>query len=231
MAVTPAISTASRDFYQAYLNSPDWRRKRNEKLRQVGWQCERCPSRRHLNVHHKTYERLGAEWMEDLEALCADCHETHHRVELEQSSIGVYVKLARQALRDQPFASIAELSAATKDLCAKHKVQYDRHEVDRALGLLTGTRIKRIVKPHWRTPDAVPDPVHVTAQDAHEVIMRLRSRIALETVPMLGSFVKVDDAAHEATVRAQAKSLLSLPTRRRRIPVRERLEAIFANDY
>jgi hypothetical protein len=32
-----------------------------------------------LEVHHRTYARLGFEQPDDLIALCHDCHQDHHR--------------------------------------------------------------------------------------------------------------------------------------------------------
>jgi hypothetical protein len=32
-----------------------------------------------LQVHHRTYERRGAELADDLVVVCRQCHEIHHR--------------------------------------------------------------------------------------------------------------------------------------------------------
>lgn len=65
-------------WYETYLRSPHWQRTRKLKLQQVR-HCERCGDWRHLEVHHRTYARVGAEEMTDLEVLCADCHDKHHQ--------------------------------------------------------------------------------------------------------------------------------------------------------
>lgn len=36
--------------------------------------CQRCGWQGATEVHHLTYERRGAEWLEDLQYLCRDCH-------------------------------------------------------------------------------------------------------------------------------------------------------------
>ena len=37
--------------------------------------CEFCKcGNRQLNVHHRTYKRLGMEWLMDVNLLCNDCH-------------------------------------------------------------------------------------------------------------------------------------------------------------
>lgn len=67
--------------YAAYLQSPAWRVKAHNKRVQVGDRCEfllgppggvfiRCRRTALLQVHHRTYERLGEEWDSDLEVLC-----------------------------------------------------------------------------------------------------------------------------------------------------------------
>lgn len=61
--------------YVEYMRSPDWRAKRQEVIRNAGYRCQRCGSyAQPLHVHHLTYEFLGDEPLEDLEALCGPCH-------------------------------------------------------------------------------------------------------------------------------------------------------------
>jgi len=62
-----------------YLRSPHWRRRRARAVALAGGRCTRCgrPSRR-LEVHHRTYARLGRERDRDLEALCPLCHDRRH---------------------------------------------------------------------------------------------------------------------------------------------------------
>ena len=63
--------------YEQYLRSPEWRRKREQRLRLDGYVCQKCgktSKEYRLEVHHLTYERLGHERMEDLQTLCVLCH-------------------------------------------------------------------------------------------------------------------------------------------------------------
>ena len=39
--------------------------------------CRACGATT-VDLHHKTYERLGCELLSDLQALCRDCHATAH---------------------------------------------------------------------------------------------------------------------------------------------------------
>lgn len=64
--------------YQDYLASEAWKLLR-KRLFAVRWQaCERCQGTTWLEVHHRTYKRLGKERLEDLEILCRVCHLAHH---------------------------------------------------------------------------------------------------------------------------------------------------------
>ena len=60
--------------YFAYLDSPEWREKREGILERNGWACEWCMEVNATQIHHLTYRRFGRESSLDLLALCADCH-------------------------------------------------------------------------------------------------------------------------------------------------------------
>lgn len=73
------------DEYDAYLKSPFWMARKAAVIRHRGYRCERCgaePSTG-LQLHHRTYERLGHELPEDVELLCADCHREEHDIRPE----------------------------------------------------------------------------------------------------------------------------------------------------
>lgn len=61
--------------YGEYLRTPHWKHLREDKVRAAGHRCQLCNRGSvTLNVHHRTYERLGEELDEDLTVLCRDCH-------------------------------------------------------------------------------------------------------------------------------------------------------------
>ncbi len=236
MEIIPTIRAQRRetapDFYLAYLNSSAWRMRRNRALKLGGYRCFQCGSKRDLQVHHLSYERLGAEHDSDLQVLCADCHEGHHIEKIAKSEAGIYLKLASQALRESAFSSIADLADDTKRLCAKHHIPYDGPEVNRALGLISGTRIRRVQihVPHW--VERKPDPAITSAQEVHEWISRselgalvnglIKSMPPIEPTPS-------EQLAHEVKIREQANALRWIgPKRARKRPVMEVLEEIFS---
>lgn len=75
--------------YAEYLESPHWKSLRALYFKKVQPPevCNRCRVLfwaselvygSQLNLHHKTYERLGAEEFSDLEPVCRRCHELEH---------------------------------------------------------------------------------------------------------------------------------------------------------
>lgn len=64
--------------YKEYITSPEWKITAQKAKERAGFKCAICNSSKQLNVHHKTYERLGRELDEDLIVLCHDCHEIFH---------------------------------------------------------------------------------------------------------------------------------------------------------
>ncbi len=68
----------TRDSYAAYLQSAHWRTTRQRKLEAVGRRCQLCGDTHRIEIHHNRYDHLGAEPMDDLIALCHDCHQHFH---------------------------------------------------------------------------------------------------------------------------------------------------------
>lgn len=66
------------DDYANYLASHSWQDKAEAAKKRAGYTCLLCMSPHRLEVHHRTYDRLGNEWPEDLVVLCATCHQRHH---------------------------------------------------------------------------------------------------------------------------------------------------------
>jgi len=64
--------------YETYLNSREWRMRRKLVLELWGHRCCLCYSGEDLQVHHRTYARIGRELTTDLIVLCRDCHKRHH---------------------------------------------------------------------------------------------------------------------------------------------------------
>lgn len=66
--------------YRHYLRTPEWRRTRAAALRRAGGSCSLDVTHTDgLEVHHRTYERLGEELLTDVVVLCHACHWLHHK--------------------------------------------------------------------------------------------------------------------------------------------------------
>jgi 5-methylcytosine-specific restriction endonuclease McrA len=64
--------------YREYLASPHWI-EMQARVREERRCCEACTATNGLQVHHKTYKRLGRERLRDLTLLCGECHKWIHR--------------------------------------------------------------------------------------------------------------------------------------------------------
>lgn len=74
------MSTQTRPTsYHEYLASAQWQTTRALALSRAGHRCQVCNAPTSLDVHHRTYERLGEELPSDLTVLCRHCHTIFHR--------------------------------------------------------------------------------------------------------------------------------------------------------
>jgi hypothetical protein len=64
--------------YNEYLNSPEWREKRELVLRRANGICEGCGKVNATQVHHLNYAHVGREMLFELVAVCDACHEIIH---------------------------------------------------------------------------------------------------------------------------------------------------------
>lgn len=78
LAAHEAKRTAWWEWYNRYLQSPEWRDKRARVMRRASGICEGCLDRRAVHVHHKTYAHVGNELLFELAALCDACHDLVH---------------------------------------------------------------------------------------------------------------------------------------------------------
>jgi len=72
--------------YEDYLKTDHWKdvRKRYWKSKLHNGKCYACQKGVELQLHHKTYRRMGNEWLNDFCLLCAQCHKDTHKVERDR---------------------------------------------------------------------------------------------------------------------------------------------------
>lgn len=72
------------EFYTQYIKSEEWEAKKEARKKIDGYRCVCCGrsedhTKRGLQVHHVTYERLGHENVyTDLCTVCGSCHKKIH---------------------------------------------------------------------------------------------------------------------------------------------------------
>lgn len=118
--------------YAAYLQTAGWRTRRNQALRDASYACGRCGATRDLEVHHRSYERLGAERPQDLEVVCHGCHKGHHWDET-QTQIGLYMRVLSDVLRDHGRDHLSDIIEETKARCVCLRIPLHVHRFNAAL--------------------------------------------------------------------------------------------------
>jgi hypothetical protein len=86
-----------RERYHEYINTSEWKAKSAFIKQYKGNTCQRCGITKcgsDLRAHHKTYDRLGFELLDDLECLCIPCHEKHHKQELLEGIFSTIYKIS-----------------------------------------------------------------------------------------------------------------------------------------
>lgn len=73
----PSPFEVAKGTYKEYLTGAHWRNFRGRVLVLADCTCARCGGEAR-EVHHKTYERIGKERLDDVEPLCRGCHENEH---------------------------------------------------------------------------------------------------------------------------------------------------------
>lgn len=69
------------EFYRTYLQSDEWRAKKQARLEIDQGKCQCCGTTENLQCHHFRYDTLGRENVyRDLVTVCDSCHQALHRV-------------------------------------------------------------------------------------------------------------------------------------------------------
>lgn len=68
----------NRQSYDDYLRSPAWQRRSAKIIERANGICEGCLTNPATEVHHMSYEHVGAEFAFELLALCGPCHRRWH---------------------------------------------------------------------------------------------------------------------------------------------------------
>ena len=75
------VNKAWKELYSQYIQSDVWEYRACVIKAKFNYRCQLCNKHKEeigLHAHHRTYERLGNELLEDITVLCADCHAKFH---------------------------------------------------------------------------------------------------------------------------------------------------------
>jgi hypothetical protein len=188
--------------YEEYLQSPQWRARRDRALRLGQWRCASCDTKRGLQVHHHTYARLGCELDADLVVLCQVCHESHH-VDEQQTVHRIYLSVVSGLLKQERFTTMADLMDAVKHRCAQLRIKYTGQAIWKAIRLADANRHGVLDAPRPRfvvAPDARPDRP-MTRAEALDVCRTLGVVVAAQ------HGMPARDTCQGDRVRAQAEAM------------------------
>ena len=73
--------------YKEYLNSSKWKVVRRIALEFANYRCQVCNCTKKLQVHHRSYQNIGAETLSDVIVLCNSCHSLFHGLQKNQIEI------------------------------------------------------------------------------------------------------------------------------------------------
>lgn len=68
------------EVYRRYIASDRWKERRAEYFQSHKRRCSACGSTVQIHLHHRTYDRMGAELDSDLTPLCQGCHTKVHQL-------------------------------------------------------------------------------------------------------------------------------------------------------
>jgi hypothetical protein len=207
--------------YVDYLQTVEWRRRRDARIRQADHRCERCAAKQALQVHHVHYERLGEERDTDLEVLCRGCHEGLHRDESRRQHLGVYVKLVSEAIREGNH-TFADVNAVVREKCAVLAIPCRVDRISQALETVGTNRLPERARTQQPFTPA-PDGESLGHNESTEVLRRLGIVVGLRSMPQ--GYHGGNGPEHERRIAIQARVFRYEIDRTR--SVRDRLVEIF----
>jgi hypothetical protein len=128
--------------YKEYLNSKHWQNLKKKFYKSLSFRhgdnlmagkhgsCFCCKQRKPFHTHHKTYQRLGREYLRDLVALCAECHlKVHETINemIEEKNWTPHMIMKKKSLNHVRRLQTQELKALRK------REQRRRHKQQRKL--------------------------------------------------------------------------------------------------
>jgi hypothetical protein len=188
---------------EQYLRTSWWLHRREVALKKAGRKCAQCGASTRLQVHHLSYDRLGAERDSDLEVLCDPCHEKHHFDESRRHDVRLYLKLARETERMDHPTTFADFKERLRERCNALKVPID-HRIDDAINVVMTGRASLVSETRRQEVAATPVLPPIDKDEAIALLRRLKIQVPFQSIqPAFGV------GAGVAMTRARARAFLN----------------------
>lgn len=166
---------------EEYLRSSWWLHRREVALKRAGRKCGPCGASTRLQVHHLSYDRLGAELDSDLEVLCDPCHEKHHFDESRRHDVRLYLKLARETeKRDHP-TTFPDFKERLRERCRQLKVPID-HRIDDAVNVVMTGRASLVSEARRQEVAATPELPPIGRDEASALVRRFKLQVVFQSI-------------------------------------------------
>ena len=120
--------------YKEYLKSEYWLLVKSQVHKRDDYKCVKCESEKNLCVHHRTYEFIGSENLDELVTLCKKCHYSFHKT-FPNQNYNYYVSRKR-------CAELTEKKEKDKMLC----VEFIENNIDDFFSILESVERSNYIK-------------------------------------------------------------------------------------
>ncbi len=103
--------------YHKYLQSEEWKTIRNQVIERDNGLCLHCKINPAQEVHHKHYNNIYREKIDDLESVCSNCHREIHKSILNEIS-----RQVRFTIRLTPTSKNISLNSLTNQKCDSYNL-------------------------------------------------------------------------------------------------------------
>ena len=122
----------SKSKYRQYIKSSEWADVRKRYFKSKLWKkvCYCCGKKDvRVDLHHKTYKRLGYEKLCDLIAICRNCHnKTHELVKIGHSLYNAAKRIRQVESKGRPWKQAVEIALNHKKSKERKKAKIEQNK-------------------------------------------------------------------------------------------------------
>ena len=116
-----------KEEYHNYLLSPEWRAFRIKVFEHYGKKCAECKRTKRLHIHHKTYENIFNEKLEDVIVLCELHHAKIHGIKLKKEK---KIKKQKKKVEFKPSKRQRKKQRQMKKVRGNHQAKTQHPNLD-----------------------------------------------------------------------------------------------------